>query len=75
MREGLNGTAAGYFVIDLTVSTSERLSREVLKGFELSASVYNLLDQKYAAIAGPEHVMNLIYQDGISFRVLAGFKY
>lgn len=87
LRFGINGqytsarttlagnTTSGYAIIDLTLTTGEKLSKEKLHGLEISASVYNLLDQKYAAVAGPEHVMDLIFQDGISYRVLLGYRY
>ncbi len=87
LRFGINGqytsarttlageTASGFTVIDLSLTTGEKLSREQLHGLEVSASVYNLLNQEYAAVAGPEHVMDLIFQDGISYRVLLGYRY
>jgi len=67
---------AGDAVFNLTP-----LNRDLLKGLDLSASVYNLFDTRYAAPSGPEHVNSLgealreITQDGITFRIKATFRF
>lgn len=48
-------------------------SRELLPNLEFSASVYNLLDQKYDVPGGSEHVQDRIEQNGRTFR--AKFQY
>ncbi len=44
-------------------------SRELIPGLEVSASVYNLLDQKYRTPGGEEHLQDTIAQDGRTFRL------
>lgn len=75
----LNATGesvAGAAIVNLTL-----LSRDLVKGLDLSASVYNLLDTRYSLPAGPEQVNSLgeslqsIQQDGITFRVKATWRF
>ena len=56
--------AGGYAVLNLTLH-----ARELVKGVDASATVYNLLDRSYSDLGGPEHLQELIPQDGRSFRV------
>jgi len=70
-RKTLSGaTTGGFTVANLTLS-SDRLA----KGLELSASVYNLFDKRYADPARPEHVQDAIQQDGRSFRLKATYRF
>jgi len=46
------------------------LNRELARGLQLSASIYNLFDKRYADPARPEHVpIDTIVQDGRNFRL------
>jgi iron complex outermembrane receptor protein len=69
-------TVAGAAVVNLTV-----LNRDLIKGLELSGSVYNLFDTKYAVPAAGEYTNSLgeqlqsIVQDGISFRLKIGYRF
>lgn len=45
------------------------LSRTLMKGLEISASVYNLFDEKYSHPGSEEHLQNSIEQDGRSLRI------
>lgn len=69
-------SVAGAAIVNLTL-----LSRELLKGLDLSASLYNLFDTRYSLPAGPEQVNSLgeslqgIRQDGITFRVKAAWRF
>jgi iron complex outermembrane receptor protein len=71
-REKIDGAA----IVNLTL-----LSRGLLDGLELSASVYNLFDTRYAEPVGPEQINSLsetlrsIQQDGITFRVKAAYRF
>jgi outer membrane receptor protein involved in Fe transport len=58
------GKIDGFSLTNLTL-----FSQKLVKGLELSASVYNLFNKKYSFPGGPEHVMDAIQQDGRSFRV------
>ncbi|MEA3208738.1 MAG: outer rane receptor for ferrienterochelin and colicin [Chthoniobacter sp.] len=44
-------------------------SRELLPRLECSASIYNLLGEKYHFVGGPEHVQDQLEQDGRTFRL------
>jgi len=67
---------AGAAIVNLTM-----LSRELLKGLDLSASVYNLFDARYAVPAGSDQTNSLsetlrsIRQDGITFRIKATYRF
>lgn len=65
-----NGSTGGYTVANLTL-----LSSKIAKGLELSASVYNLFDKRYADPGRPEHVQDVIQQDGRSFRLKLTYLY
>lgn len=64
------GTAGGHLLANLTLS-----SVRVARGLELSASVYNLFDKRYADPGGPEHVQDLIAQDGRSYRLKLSYRF
>lgn len=59
-----------YAVVNATL-----FAREVAKGLELSASVYNLLDKRYSDPGGPEHVQDELEQDGLSFRLKLTYRF
>jgi outer membrane receptor for ferrienterochelin and colicins len=61
---------AGYVVPNFTLFT-----RKFLKGWELSASLYNAFNQKYADPAGGGLAENVIVQDGRGFRIKVGYKF
>jgi outer membrane receptor protein involved in Fe transport len=50
-------------VPNLTVSSRQ------FHRFDLSGSIYNLFDSKYGYPGHPEHVQNIIYQDGRNARL------
>jgi iron complex outermembrane receptor protein len=50
-------------------------SRELLPGLECSASVYNLLNQKYRTPGGGEHTQDTIAQDGTTFWLKALYRF
>ena len=56
--------APGYAVANLTL-----LSRELAKGLEVSGSVYNLFDTRYADPGSEHHIQDTIEQDGRNFRL------
>jgi len=74
--------AKSFFVTNLTLS-----SRELLKNLELSASLYNLFDCRYGDPGGAEHIqdparfkdpahpLDIIQQDGRTFRVKLTYKF
>lgn len=77
---GRGKSLEGYPVVDLTLRT-DQLFKGQLKGFEVSASVYNLFDQTYFSVAGEEHCDNLgaclngIPQVGRNFRAMLNYRF
>jgi outer membrane receptor for ferrienterochelin and colicins len=62
--------AAGYGVVNLTL-----FSQNLIKNLEFSASVYNVLDRKYADSASRFHTQDVIGQDGRSFRLKLTYRF
>jgi len=73
-RKTLDNSHVGDAVlVNLTL-----FNKNVVKGVEFSASVYNLLNQKFRDPGAAEHLingMNGIIQDGITFRVKLTYSY
>lgn len=59
-----------FFITNLTLFT-----RNLLKNFELSGSVYNLFNTGYSIPAGGEFTQDTLRQDGRTFRVKATWKF
>ena len=62
--------AAGYGIVNLTL-----FSQNLVKNLEFSASLYNVLDRKYADPASRFHVQDLIEQNGRSFRLKLTYRF
>lgn len=63
----------GHLLANLTL-----LSEKVAPGLELSATIYNLFDTRYADPAAQEHAANMmdtIMQDGRGFRLKASYRF
>jgi outer membrane receptor for ferrienterochelin and colicins len=58
------GTAAGFVVPNVTITT-----QRMFKGIVLSASLDNVSGTRYGYSGGNEHVEDIIYQDGRTFRL------
>ena len=58
------GSVGGFVVANATL-----LGREIVKGLEFSASVYNIFDQCYSDPVAPDFTQDAIQQDGRTFRV------
>ena len=52
---------------DVWLLNTTLFSRELAPGLEMSASIYNLLDQKYRTPVGEGHSQDVIAQDGRTF--------
>jgi iron complex outermembrane receptor protein len=70
-RVTLMGQYSGAYV----VPNFTLFSRNALKGWETSASLYNAFNQDYADPAGNGLAENVISQDGRSFRIKVGYKF
>ena len=66
---GKRKTLAENYTESFIVTNVTLFSQKLLKGLEISASVYNLFNQKYDDPAGGEYRQDMIEQDGRSFRV------
>jgi outer membrane receptor for ferrienterochelin and colicins len=64
------GSAASYGIFNLTL-----FSQNLVKGLDVSATVYNLFDNKFYDPATPYHLQNTIQQDGRSFRVKLTYRF
>lgn len=73
-RKGLNNSRVG----DVVLTNITLLNKNLFKGWEFSASAYNLCNQKFRDPGAQEHLingMNGIIQDGITFRVKLTYSY
>jgi len=59
-----SGQVGGYWIANLTL-----LATRLAPNLEMSASIYNLFDRRYADPAGPEQSQPSIEQDGRTFRL------
>lgn len=62
--------AKAFYLTNLTL-----FSRDILKDLEVSASIYNLFDQKYGDPVRELLVQDTLEQDGRSFRVKATYRF
>lgn len=62
--------ADDFFVANLTLS-----GRNLLKGLEVSANVYNVFDEEYGDPGSGEHLQDVIEQDGRTFRVQVTYRF
>jgi iron complex outermembrane receptor protein len=73
-RTDRGGTTDDAFVANLTISTARRLF-ERLPGLELSASCYNLFDEKYGTPVSADYRQEVIDQDGRTFFLKATYSF
>ena len=75
--QGMSGrqTVQGGSVDGFVVANATLFSRELVKGLEVSASVYNLFDTHYRDPAADDFTQDSIQQDGRQFRVKATWKF
>ena len=59
-----------FFVTNLTL-----FSQNIVKGLDVSASVYNLFNEKYVDPGSGEHLQDVIEQDGRVFRFKVTYKF
>jgi iron complex outermembrane receptor protein len=61
---------SGFLIANLTL-----FSHDVVKGLNVSASVYNLFDARYGYPGAEDHLQDVIQQDGRSFRLKLTFRF
>ena len=69
------GTVQGNKTAGFAVANLTFFSRDLARNLEVSGSIYNLFDQKYADPAGPDFVQDTLPQDGRTFRVKLTYKF
>lgn len=70
-RKTLGGsTADSYFITNVTL-----FSQNIVRGLEVSGSIYNLFDKEYGDPGSEEHIQNILKQDGRIFRVKATYRF
>ena len=70
-RKTLSGKEANaFFITNLTL-----FSQNVMKGLDISASVYNLFNRKYSDPGSAEHLQDLLKQDGQTFRFKLTYRF
>lgn len=62
-------TLAGNYAPSFAVANLTFLSRQLARGLDLSASIYNVFDKKYGDPGASQHVQDVIEQDGRSYRL------
>lgn len=70
VRTLTGNTTGAFWLANLTI-----FSREVVKGVELSAGLYNLFDTRYGQPGASEHLQDVIQQDGRTFRVKLTYRF
>jgi outer membrane receptor for ferrienterochelin and colicins len=68
-------TLAGNSIDDFVTVNTTVLSRKLIRGFEISGSIYNLFDAKYSHPGAADHLQDAIPQDGRTFRVKVTSKF
>jgi outer membrane receptor for ferrienterochelin and colicins len=70
-RKTLAGrNADAFFITNLTL-----FSQNLIKGLDISASVYNLFNRKYSDPGSIEHLQDLLEQDGQTFRFKLTYRF
>lgn len=69
-RKTLAAEVGGYWLANLSL-----FSAHLVKGAELTASIYNLFGRRYADPGSEEHVQDAIAQDGRSFRIKLSYGF
>jgi iron complex outermembrane receptor protein len=68
-------TLGGHKTADFALVNFTLFSQNIVKGLKVSASVYNLLDNKYAYPGAEDHLQDIITQDGINFRIKVTYRF
>jgi iron complex outermembrane receptor protein len=66
-------TLAGHYSGAYTVTNVSLFNRKILKGWEVSAGLYNVFNEKYADPGGNGLAEDVLVQDGRNFRIKIGY--
>lgn len=72
---GQRKTLAGNYAGAHVVPNFTLFSRNLMRRWEISASLYNLFNKRYGDPGAEEHCQDIIEQDGRSFRVKIGYRF
>ena len=70
-----NNQTSGYPLFNLTLTSGDKLFKGYLEGFEVSGSIYNLLDRRYASVASDEFIQRTIPQNGRNLRLVFSYRF
>ncbi len=70
-----NTTTSGYPLLNLTLTSGDKLFKEPLNGLEISGSIYNLLDRRYNSVASDEFNQYFIPQNGRNLRLVFSYRF
>jgi outer membrane receptor for ferrienterochelin and colicins len=68
-------TVTGQYSAAYVVPNVTLFSRNLRKGWEFSASLYNVFNHKYDDPAGNGLAENVLFQDGRNFRIKVGYRF
>ena len=68
-------TLAGNEIDDFATLNATLFSQKLSKGFEVSGSIYNLLNTRYSYPGAEDHLQDAIQQDGRTFRIRLTSKF
>jgi iron complex outermembrane receptor protein len=68
-------TLAGKLTGDALIANMTIMGRNLIKGLDASASVYNLFNTTYGDPGSSEHKQDVINQDGINFRFKLSYRF
>jgi len=68
-------TLAGRHTDDFIITNLTLLNRNLIKGLEISGSIYNLFNKKYNDPGGGEHLQDTIEQNGTTFRIKMTYRF
>jgi outer membrane receptor for ferrienterochelin and colicins len=72
---GTRKTLQGNNTDDFIVTNLTIFGQSLVKGLDLSATIYNIFDKSYGDPASEEHRQDIIKQDGRAFRVKLSYKF
>jgi iron complex outermembrane receptor protein len=63
-------TAAAFSVVNFTL-----FSQNLIKNLDVSASVYNLFDERYGDPSTRFHLQDILERDGRTFRIKLAYRF
>jgi iron complex outermembrane receptor protein len=70
-----NSRTAGYPLFNLTLTSGDKLFKGPLTGFEISGSLYNLLDRRYDSVLSDEFEQRFMPQNGRNLRLSLSYRF